>query len=253
MPSELRSRIHRPHTPDLDLPPAFREVTLREAGDAFGDACRTAGKEGAGTLVWVRRFDIVEFAVVLEPEEPLAAARRSLYTGLCALFDTLAVHAPPEKLIQFVWPDAILVDGGLVAGARLGWPKKADEKAPSPWLVFGAMVRTSIMGAGEPGSRPDSAALEDEGFEELGSGRLIETFARHLMVWVDVFQQDGFRPIAEHYLQRLPVDEAVERSIDGMGDLLTRPKGKLDTKKQKLKPALEKRAWYDAESRGLKL
>jgi hypothetical protein len=253
MPTELRSRIRRPYTPDLDLPPAFREVTLREAGDAFGHACKVAGKEGAGTLVWVRRFDIVEFAVVLEPDEPLASARRALYTCFCALHDALAVHAPPEKLIQFVWPDAIIVDGGLVAGARLGWPKNAEEKAPPAWLVFGAMVRTAILGADDPGARPESAALEEEGFDELGSGRLIETFARHLMVWSDVVQQDGFRPVAEHYLRRLPADAAVERSIDGAGDLLTRPNGKLDTKKQKLLPALDRLDWYDAESRGLKL
>jgi hypothetical protein len=253
MPSELRRRIHTPYTPDLDLPPVFRVVSLREAGDAFGHACRIAHKEGAGTLVWVRRFDIVEFAVILEPEEPLALARRSLYTGLCALYDTLAIHAPPEKLIQFVWPDAILVDGGLVAGARLGWPKKADEKSPPPWLVFGAMVRTAIMGAAEPGTRPDSAALEEEGFDDLGSGRLIETFARHLMVWVDTLQQDGFRPIAEHYLRRLPSDAALERSINGTGDLLERPKGQLDTRKRKLIPALDKLDWYDPETRGLKL
>jgi hypothetical protein len=158
----------------------------------------------------------------------------------CALYDALAVHAPPEKLIQFVWPDAILVDGGLVAGVRLGWPKNADEKEPTPWLVFGAMVRTAIMGAGEPGTRPDSAALEEEGFDELGSGRLIETFTRHLMV-------------SEHYLKRLPAETPVERSIDGTGDLLERPKGKLDTSKRRLIPALEKLDWYDPETRGLKL
>jgi hypothetical protein len=226
---------------------------LREAGDAFAHACKIAGKEGAGTLVWARRFDVVEFAVVLEPDEALAAARRSFYMAQCALYDSLAVHAPPEKLIQFAWPDAILVDGGLVAGARLGWPKNADEKEPARWLVYGAMIRTAVMGAGEPGSRPDSAALEDEGFDELGSGRLIETFARHLMVWIDILQQDGFRPIAKHYLQRLPSDAAVERSIDGTGDLLERPKGKLDTRKQKLTPALEKLSWFDSQTRGLKL
>lgn len=253
MPTELRSRIHTPHTPRLDLPPAFREITLREAGDAFSEARRLAAKEGAGTIVWVRRFDVVEFAVVLEPDEPLAAARRAYYMALCALFDALAVHAPPEKLIQFVWPDVIMVEGGLVAGTQLGWPDRADETAPPPWLVFGAMVRTAIMGAGEPGARPDAAALEEEGFDELGSGRLIETFARHLLIWIDTWQTEGFRPIAEHYLERLSVDAPVERSIDGFGNLLTRKKGKLDTVKQPLVPALQKRDWYDAESRGLKL
>ncbi len=55
----------------LDLPPVFRLVTLREAGNAFAHAKSIAAKEGAGTLVWVRRFDLVEFALVIEPDEPL--------------------------------------------------------------------------------------------------------------------------------------------------------------------------------------
>jgi hypothetical protein len=129
----------------------------------------------------------------------------------------------------------------------------ADEKAPAPWLVFGAMVRTAILGAGEPGTRPESVSLEEEGFEELGSGQLIETFTRHLMVWIDTFQQEGFRPVAEHYLERLGTEEPVERSIDGFGNLLTRRKGKLDTTKQELLPALAKLDWYDPVERGLKL
>jgi hypothetical protein len=73
------------------------------------------------------------------------------------------------------------------------------------------------------------------------------------LVWTDTWQAEGFRPIVEHYLKRLSTDEAVERSIDGLGNLLTRRKGKLETTKQALVPALKKRDWYDAESRGLKL
>ncbi len=253
MRTELRSRIHSPYTGRLDLPPSFREIPLREAGDAFDHARKIASKEGAGTLVWVRRFDIIEFAVVLEPEEPLAAARHSFYIALCALFDSLAAHAAPEREIRFVWPDALLVEGGLVAGAQLGWPEHTEETTPPGWLVFGAMVRAALMGSGEPGALPNAASLEDEGFGELGSGRLIETFARHLMAWVDTWQSEGFHPVAAHYLERLPADVPVERSIDGFGNLLVRPKGKLNTTKHNLVDALKKRDWYDAETRGLKL
>ena len=56
---------------------------------------------GAGTLVHVGRYDLAEFAVVLEPEEPLRTARRALYAGLTALAEALAVQAPPEKPINF--------------------------------------------------------------------------------------------------------------------------------------------------------
>jgi hypothetical protein len=76
-----------------DLPPPFQLVTLREVGDAFAHAQAIAPEQGAGTLVHVGRFDLSEFAVVLEPEEPLASARRVFYAGMVALRDALLAHA----------------------------------------------------------------------------------------------------------------------------------------------------------------
>ena len=128
MPPEPRSRLRTSSKPALDLPPPFRLVTLREVGDAFAHATSVAAEEGAGTLVYVGRFDLAEFAVVLEPEEPLRTARRALYAGLAALADALAVHAPPERPISFDWPDAVRVDGGLVGGGRLAWPQGARTR-----------------------------------------------------------------------------------------------------------------------------
>src|SRR4029077_11434895 len=134
----------RPQTrlaPELALPPPFTAIRLREVGDAFAHAVAIAPEKGAGTLVYVGRFDLAEFAVVLEPDEPLRSARRALYAGLAALADALAVDARPEKPITFAWPHAVRVDGGLVGGARLAWPKDAGENETPPWLVFGAMIR----------------------------------------------------------------------------------------------------------------
>src|SRR5215831_1756696 len=106
MPPE-RTRLRTVSKPALDLPPPFRLITLREVGDAFAHAQRIAATEGAGTLVHVGRFDLAEFAVVLEPEEPLCIARRALYAGVVALGDALAVYAPPERPIGFEWPGAV--------------------------------------------------------------------------------------------------------------------------------------------------
>ena len=248
MPIETRMRM--PFAPALDLPPAYRLVTLREVGDAFARAQAIAATEGAGTLVWVGRFDLVEFALVLEPDEPLRAARRTFYAGMAALADALAVHAPPEKPIAFDWPDAIRVDGGLVGGGRLAWPADAREDAAPPWLVFGATIRTVAMADGGPGLRPLAAALEDEGFDDLGSGRLVESFARQLMVLIDAWQERGFGLVAESYLARLPVAESAERLIDGAGDLLVRRKGKSDVKKHRLLPALAIPSWLDPATGG---
>src|SRR5216683_4829201 len=91
----------------LDLPPGYTLVALREYGDAFAHGCDIAEEEGAGTLVWVRRYDLIEFAVVLEPDEPLASARRALFAGMNAATDAIAAHFPTEPLFSFDSPAAI--------------------------------------------------------------------------------------------------------------------------------------------------
>ena len=248
MPTE--HRLHRSSKPALDLPPPFRLVTLREVGDAFSHAANIAAEEGAGTLVHVGRFDLAEFAVVLEPEEPLKSARRALYAGLAALADALAVHAPPECPITFDWPDAVRVNGGLVGGARLAWPPAADENEQPAWLVFGAMIRTVALGEDEPGLRPLSAALDEEGFDDLGSGALVESFARHLMVAIDAWQEGGFGAVAKNYLARLAPESGVRRDIDDNGDLLLRRVGAPASERRSLARALAQPSWLDPATGG---
>src|SRR5215475_6030264 len=148
MPLQQPTRVRRSSKPALDLPPPFRLVTLREVGDAFAHASHLAAEEGAGTLVYVGRFDLVEFALVLEPDEPLASARCSLYAGL--------------------------------------------------------------------------AALGDEGFDDLGSGKLVESFARHFMVAVDAWQEQGFSAVAKNYLARLVPGSGMRSDIAENGDLIVR-------------------------------
>lgn len=247
MPTDVEHRIREEITADLHLPPPFRLRMLRESGRAFDHAKAIAAKEGAGTLIWVGRFDLVEFALVLEPDEPLTAARRAIYAGMNALGDTLAVHAAPTTPIHFEWPDALFVSGGLIGGAQLAWPENASEKERPDWLVFGATLR-SATNLWEPGAKPPPTALEEEGFAELGPGRVVETFARHFLVTVDAWQERGFTKIAEEFLHRLPVETGLERSIDGVGDLLTRKKGSPAVSKKKLAPALASPSWIDPKS-----
>ncbi len=236
--------------PALDLPPAYRLVTLREVGDAFAHAAAIAAQEGAGTLVYVGRFDLAEFAVVLEPDEPLRTARRAFFAGCNALAEALAVYAPPEKPIAFAWPDAIHVDGGLVGGARLAWPAGAAEDRPADWLVFGGMIRTVALGEERPGLHPLSAALDAEGFSDAGSGRLVESFARHLMVAIDAWHERGFGEIAKHYLVRLAAEKGARRAIDDNGDLLIRRSAGGKVERRALAPALAAPSWLDPATGG---
>jgi biotin-(acetyl-CoA carboxylase) ligase len=237
----------------FSLPPPFKLVRLREVGDAFAHACRTAGESGAGTLVFVGRFDLAEFAVVLEPNEPLRSARRAFYAGMVGLTDALRAYAPPNKPVMIDWPDAIRIDGGLVGGGRLGWPASANEHEAPSWLVFGAMIRTVAMTDLELGIHPLASALDQEGFGESGAVQVTEGFARHLMLAIDVWRVDGFETLAREYLSRLSHKEQTLRQIDDNGDLLVRRIGTEGIERCELMEALAVSSWLDPKLGGPRL
>jgi biotin-(acetyl-CoA carboxylase) ligase len=247
MPLETRDRLL---APELTLPPPFTLVRLRELGDAFAHAASIAAEQGAGTLVYVGRFDLAEFAVVLEPDEPLRLARRTVYAGMAALADALTAHAQPETAITIDWPDSISVNHGLVGGGRLAWPKGTAEDETPPWLVFGAMIRTVSMTGNEPGLNPLVTALEEEGFTDAMSDHLVESFARHFMVAIDAWQEHGFGAVARSYLERLPAEPGLRRDLDENGDLLLRRIGKAEVERKKLLPRFAKPAWFDPVAKG---
>jgi biotin-(acetyl-CoA carboxylase) ligase len=229
----------------LTLPPPYSQVRLRERGDAFAHAQSIAAVEGAGTLVYVGRFDGAEFAVVLEPEEPLRLARRGFYAGMAALTDALIGHAAPETHVVIEWPDAIAVNGGLVGGGRLAWPAEAGEEDVPDWMVFGAMIRTASPSDVEPGHNPDVTDLAEEGFSAFMPDLLIESFARNLMVGLDAWQEQGFGAVAKTYLERLPRDSGVRRSIDDNGDLLVASVIKPEPERFVFLPKLNAPSWFD--------
>ncbi len=232
----------------LDLPPGYREIPLREHRDAFEHAQAIAASEGAGTLVWIRRFDTIEAAVVLEPDYALAEARGALMAGMNAAADALGHFCPPEKPLEFSWPDTLMLDGGIIGGCRLASPAAASEAEPPDWLVLGLHIRStvqmSVLRTFDKGT-----SLESEGFEVMDGERIIESFARHLMAAFDGWRSKGFKAVADRYLARMPVAKGIRQGLDSNGDLLQRridnPK---DVTRLPLTAALAVPQWLDPET-----
>ena len=233
------------------LPPGFSLVSLREAGDAFTHAQAIAGEAGAATLVWVRRFDLVELAVVLEPDAPLASARLAHYLGMNALADALAVHCPPERPIVFRWPDALFYDTGLIGGGRTAWPQGTPADAVPDWIVFGGMIRASSRVDWESGARSGGVAMDEEGFEGVEPVDLVESFARHLMLGVHEWTTKGPRATCKRWLERLEKPLGLRQGIAPDGDLIV--SGKEGEVRRSLIDALALAEWYDATNAEPKL
>jgi biotin-(acetyl-CoA carboxylase) ligase len=251
MPPERHIAVKARYAPAIELPPPFRLVTLREAGDAVAYAREHAVELGAGTLVSVGRFDVAEFAVIFEPDEPHGLSWRVHYAGMVALVRAMAAVAPPHKPIVIDWPDAIRVDGGLVGGGRLVSPRDADPATPPPWLVFGAVIRLASI-PDESSAAPtlaavEETALEDEGFEDADAEKLVEAFARHLMRVIDRWRDDGFAAVAGEYLSYLAPENAGHRGIGDNGDLVVQPPGKR-AERHGLRQRLARPSWLASQN-----
>lgn len=241
----------------LDLPPGFIPVPLREHRDAFAHARAIAAEAGAGTLVWVGRFDTVEAAVVLEPEEPLASARRAVYAAMAALGDALAALVPPEKPVTVTWPDTVLLDRAIVGGCRLGWPEGAAEDEVPDWLVAGFMVRLAVpaVRAAGPGAHPldfrfrHGTSLEVEGCEVIDGGALVASFARHLKGYFHRWGETGFAHAGRRFLSLVPAPAGGRHEIGDAGELvIVGVDGGRTGHSRPLAEALARPQWLDAET-----
>jgi biotin-(acetyl-CoA carboxylase) ligase len=228
------------------FPPLVMPFRLREIDDAFTVAAARASQTGAGSLFYTGRFMLLDFALVLEPEEPLRLARKILFAGMNALADVLAVLSPPEKPIEFTYPATLMFDGARIGGGRLAWPEGCGEEDVPEWLVFGAMIRAGGMRDLGIGLSPAVTTLDDEGFEAWNPEEFAASFARHFMVEADSWAEKGFRSIGPRYLARLEkTAEAGKRGLDTNGDLLVHRDANLTPERQPLLSRLSPPEWYD--------
>lgn len=203
----------------LTLPPPYTAHWLAQ-GSALHHACALADAHGAGTLVWHStaqkdapgRFD---FAVVLEPETPLAEARRAFILGMLALGDAISAHCPPERAVGFGWPGELRLDGGRLGGMRLHTPPDITDAEVPDWMVLGVELIADRDHLSAPGSKPNSVSLKEEDFADPPA--ILESFAAYLMLYFDRLNHGGFDPLAASYVQRLNTDA----KLNSDGDLQT--------------------------------
>lgn len=187
--------------------------------DPFATACAAAA-QGAedGLLLWCDRPDRFEAAVVLRPLDPLPAALTLAGVGMAGLLDGLAALVPPETPISVAWPDRLLVNEGCVGGIRMKHGPLVDKegiKDAPDWLVLGATVQ--MMGDRadpEPGRNTEYTNLHEEGGHEVTVPELVESFSRHLLHWLDSWQEIGFDQTRRHLSDHL-ADKSMKLDMKG--------------------------------------
>ncbi|GHF44014.1 biotin/lipoate--protein ligase family protein [Seohaeicola zhoushanensis] len=165
-----------------------------EGRDPFALACEMAeaGCDG-GTLVHSVRADRLQAAVIFAPEVPLAEAAAVLVVCGVGLQNALGALAPPEVAVHLEWDGGIRVNGGACGRLSLAGNTRDPEAVPG-WLVVGLDL-TLIRLAEAPGETPDVTSLYDEGCAEVDPVGLLEAYARHMLVWLNRWDDEGNRPL----------------------------------------------------------
>ena len=182
----------------LVLPPGF--AAAPSGGDPWDEGVRLAAA-GAdpGTVCWAEVGGGLRAAVVLAPDRAIPDAGPVMALGALALFDALAVLAPPQVPMHLLPPDGLAVDSGRVATLRAVLAP-CPPGAVADWAVLGIEVAVGTGGA-DPGDTPNRTNLHEEGFGDVTAADVLTHTLRHLLSWVDAWGEDG-QPALDHALRQ---------------------------------------------------
>lgn len=195
-----------------ELPPLLKGRRSLPGTSALKSAVRGAQSHelGAGDLIWSDDANTATFAIVLEPDMVLAKAIQVLPLTMSAIGDCIGVLTPPQVGLTYHWPNQIRVNDAIAGSIALVSSTTDPEEVPD-WLVISIAITIQFgPDAAEPGHDRERTSLVEEGCEGLTNVHFIESCSRHFLTWLNIWQDDGFRPVHQNWIERMAgQDEAI--------------------------------------------
>lgn len=177
--------------------PAFPPLMqgLNAAGADPLEAAVAAARDGveAGTILYDLRPDRLRAAIVLAPEVAVEEAAAMLPLTGVALQNALGALGPSELPVHLQWDGPVRVNGGL-CGEVQGRVASCEAGREPAWLVTGFELVIDRGGAA-PGETPDLTDLRAEGCGDLDAAALLESWSRHLLNWINRWEDEGMAPL----------------------------------------------------------
>ena len=142
----------------------------------------------AGLLVWSQTEERLRAALVLAPDTPLEQAMAGLVACAVGMQNALGVLAPPETALHIDWTGDLLLNGAHVGGLRAIAPDTQPQDVPL-WMVVTLDLTVSLPDSLEPGQTPDWTALDQEGCGDVEPIALLESWARHSLLWLNEVEE----------------------------------------------------------------
>ncbi|MEK9910475.1 MAG: biotin/lipoate--protein ligase family protein [Candidatus Puniceispirillum sp.] len=206
------------------LPPLLTAVEVPTGQDVLAKAIAVAPTTEVGTVFYSQDVEHMRIAIRLAPEVPLQAAGQMLFAMMIGLGDSIGALAPPEVAVTYQLPGYVLLNKGRAAVVRLSVdPAAGSEDVPS-WMIVSADVRIG-QASGQDSTWYHQEGVEQTSLAEEGGGyisrtRLVESSARHFLVWVNRWSDDGFRPLYDSWMQRLDKNSPIAFADQAQGEWL---------------------------------
>ncbi|WP_179381595.1 biotin/lipoate--protein ligase family protein [Jannaschia marina] len=168
-----------------DFPPLLRGMLAAEPWAAAVEAART-GCDG-GLICW-RGGATLDAAIVFAPEVPLSEAAQMQSLTALALRDGLGAIGPAEMPVHLTWDGGVMVNGAEAGRVSAISPVSEPYLVPD-WLVTAFTIRFL------PVDDLERTALWSEGAGDVTPEDLLESWARHLMHRLSVWEEARARSL----------------------------------------------------------
>jgi len=230
--------VRKPELPAFFRPIYFDSVT--STNDELKKRARTGAPEGIlvvareqqagrgrGGRQWTSKPGNLYMSLLLRPAGNAAAVAQISFLAAVALAAAL-VKITPDLTPKLKWPNDVLVDGSKISGILL--ESSAQTGGGVDWLVLGIGVNV----AHHPDDVGQAAtSLHALGAIECTAFSLLAVLAPLLRHWLDIWNEAGFAPLRQAWLERaasldgpvrvrLPNEEfsGTFRDLDGSGSLI---------------------------------
>ena len=173
------------------------------------------GKFGAGDVLWVQDSNVLNYAIVLEPDVDRDRALEMVFTQMAALGDAIGALAPPEVAITHHWPNKILANGAFIGEVNAILSTEDDDDGNPRHMVIWTQIDVRPRSATlDPGVNKQKTTLWDEGCGDLNALDVLTSAARHFTTWVHTWEEEGFQPVLVQIDGRMETEHPLELNGD---------------------------------------
>ncbi len=199
------------------FPPLLRGEPVAAGTDPFSKAVSAAiSGTDPGLIFYGIEQHLLRMAIVFAPEARLEDAMAAVFVASIGFADAFGALAPPEVGLHFDWPARFRINGAFCGEARAAASTSDPHEEPD-WLVIALDIPLAPEGDTEPGADPTRTWLSEEGCGDIAPVRLIESWSRHMLVWLNRWLSDGLAPLhAEWRSKAFALGKEMTVKIEGV-------------------------------------